>query len=128
MVNETCCSATGGGHRGGTRMWGIRSPPRPRKGARGRSLRSSWPNLLCGGFHRVNGGTPKWMVFVRENHFKMDDSGVPAFMETPIFSSASVPLTTTDVALSENGVPQIFHSSSHSLFFSGYKRGYIVDN
>ena len=31
-----------------------------------------------------NGGTPKWMVFVRENPTKMDDLEVPPFMETPM--------------------------------------------
>ena len=33
-----------------------------------------------------NRGTPKWMVKIMENPIKMDDFGVPLFMETPIFS------------------------------------------
>ena len=32
-----------------------------------------------------NSGTPKWMVFVMENPIKMDDLGVPLFLETPIY-------------------------------------------
>ena len=31
-----------------------------------------------------NGGTPKWMVY-RESAIKMDDLGVPPFMETPMY-------------------------------------------
>ena len=30
-----------------------------------------------------NRGTPKWMVKIMENRFKMDDLGVPLFLETP---------------------------------------------
>ena len=30
------------------------------------------------------GGPPKWMVKIRENPIKMDDLGVPLFLETPI--------------------------------------------
>ena len=29
-------------------------------------------------------GTPKWMVYFMENPIKMDDLGVPLFLETPI--------------------------------------------
>ena len=29
-------------------------------------------------------GTPKWMVKIMENHIKMDDLGVPLFLETCI--------------------------------------------
>ena len=32
-----------------------------------------------------NRGTPKWMVKIMENPIKMDDLGVPLFLETPIF-------------------------------------------
>ena len=31
-----------------------------------------------------NRGTPKWMVKIMENPVKMDDLGVPLFLETPI--------------------------------------------
>ena len=31
-----------------------------------------------------NRGTPKWMVKIMENPIKMDDLGVPLFLETPI--------------------------------------------
>ncbi len=30
-----------------------------------------------------NRGTPKWMVYFMENPIKMDDLGVPLFLETP---------------------------------------------
>ena len=30
-----------------------------------------------------NRGTPKWMVKIMENSIKMDDLGVPLFLETP---------------------------------------------
>ena len=33
-----------------------------------------------------NRGTPKWMVKIMENPIKMDDLGVPLFLETPILS------------------------------------------
>ena len=29
-------------------------------------------------------GTPKWMVKIRENPIRIDDLGVPLFLETPI--------------------------------------------
>ena len=31
-----------------------------------------------------NRGTPKWMVKIMEHPIKMDDLGVPLFLETPI--------------------------------------------
>jgi len=31
-----------------------------------------------------NRGTPKWMVKIMENPMKMDDLGIPLFLETPI--------------------------------------------
>ena len=31
-----------------------------------------------------NRGTPKWMVKIMENPIKMDDLGVPLFLDTPI--------------------------------------------
>ena len=32
-----------------------------------------------------NRGTPKWMVKIMENPIKIDDLGVPLFLETPIW-------------------------------------------
>ena len=49
-----------------------------------------------------NRGTPKWLVKIMENPIKMDDLGVPLFLETPIyiytlhiFTYAMLPLCTT---------------------------------
>ena len=33
----------------------------------------------------VGKSTPKWMVKIMENPIKMDDLGVPLFLETPIY-------------------------------------------
>ena len=33
-----------------------------------------------------NSGTPKWMVNIMENPIKMDDLGVPIFLETPKYT------------------------------------------
>ena len=32
-----------------------------------------------------NRGTPKWMVYNKKKPIKMDDLGVPLFLETPIY-------------------------------------------
>ena len=40
-----------------------------------------------------NNGTPKWMVKIMENPIKMDDLGVPLFLETHIWRPASSFLT-----------------------------------
>ena len=37
-----------------------------------------------------NRGTPKWMVKIMENPIRMDDLGVPLFLETPIENSTHV--------------------------------------
>ena len=37
-----------------------------------------------------NSGTPKWMVKILENPIKMDDLGIPLFLETPIYSWSCV--------------------------------------
>ena len=34
---------------------------------------------------KIGGNTPKWMVKLMENPIKMDDLGVPLFLETPIW-------------------------------------------
>ena len=38
-----------------------------------------------------NIGTPKWMVKIMETPIKIDDLGVPLFLETPIFSRENKP-------------------------------------
>ncbi len=36
-------------------------------------------------------GTPKWMIYsIMENPIKMDDLGVPLFLETPIWTSSNI--------------------------------------
>ena len=37
------------------------------------------------GVSKNRGGPPKWMVKIMENPIKMDDLGVPLFLETPIY-------------------------------------------
>ena len=39
------------------------------------------------GASKNRGGPPKWMVKIMENPIKMDDLGVPLFLETPVFRS-----------------------------------------
>ena len=34
---------------------------------------------------KIGGKPPKWMVKIVENPIKMDDLGVPLFLETPIW-------------------------------------------
>ena len=34
-------------------------------------------------FPKIGGFPPKWMVYFMENPIKMDDLGVPLFLETP---------------------------------------------
>ena len=43
--------------------------------------KKSQKTSINGGF--LKWGTPKWLVFVRENPTKMDDLGAPLFQETP---------------------------------------------
>ena len=37
-----------------------------------------------GVFPKKGGKKPKWMVKIMENPMKMDDLGIPLFLETPI--------------------------------------------
>ena len=37
---------------------------------------------------KIRGKPPKWMVKIMENPIKMDDLGVPLFLETPIYGSS----------------------------------------
>ena len=54
-------------------------------GAVGRDIQDiSFRHLLEGEMGvSKNRGTPKWMVYFMENPIKMDDLGVPLFLETP---------------------------------------------
>ena len=42
------------------------------------------PQLDMGVEPQIGGNPPKWMVKIMENPIKMDDLGVPLFLETPI--------------------------------------------
>ena len=39
-------------------------------------------------FPKIGVFPPKWMVKIMENPIKMDDLGVPLFLETPIYTSS----------------------------------------
>ena len=41
---------------------------------------------------KIGGKPPKWMVKIMENPIKMDDLGVPLFLETPIYDRETVQL------------------------------------
>ena len=41
-------------------------------------------NISIWMFPKIGGKPPKWMVKIMENPIKMDDLGVPLFLETPI--------------------------------------------
>ena len=43
-----------------------------------------WSNSPIWVFPKIGGKPPKWMVKIMENPIKMDDLGVPLFLETPI--------------------------------------------
>ena len=42
-------------------------------------------------FPKIGGKPPKWMVYFMENTIKMDDLGVPLFLETPRYLTLWVP-------------------------------------
>ena len=46
-----------------------------------------------------NRGIPKWMVKIMENPIKMDDLGVPLFLETPIYNSFNYSYCSLTVSL-----------------------------
>ena len=72
-------------------IWGMGfltiNPTNSREGFE-RILRASSKHLQKTGPNHMgvskNRGTPKWMVKIMENPIKMDDLGVPLFLETPI--------------------------------------------
>ncbi len=47
------------------------------------------------GVSKNRGGPPKWMVKIMENPIKMDDLGVPLFLETPTCSSLKCHICST---------------------------------
>ena len=53
----------------------------------------------------INGGTPKWMVYLLENPIKVDDLGVAPFMETLTSLEASK-YTGVTVPMLNFGSPQ----------------------
>ena len=36
-------------------------------------------------FRKIGGKPPKWMVKIMKNPIKLDDLGIPLFLETPIY-------------------------------------------
>ena len=50
----------------------------------------------------INGGTPKWMVFVRENPINTDDLGVPPFQVTSIYSYGKCTFSSMNDLLQKN--------------------------
>ena len=61
-----------------------------------------------------NRGIPKWMVFFMENPIKIDDLGVPLFLETPISFKFTPSRSYSKSEIL--GVSQIL-TPIHSLFF-----------
>ena len=56
----------------------------PRLASRWRRPPNPVGNFYMGVEPKTGGKHPKWMVKIRENPIKMDDLGVPLFLETPI--------------------------------------------
>ena len=57
------------------------------------------PNVYMG--VSKNRGYPKWMVKIMENPIKMDDLGVPLFLETPIYMKCSLIYIQKDMLYNE---------------------------
>ena len=71
-----------------------------------------------------NMGTPKWMVKIMENPIRMDDLGVPLFLETPIWYLLYIKLVVSRVTSprSSQAWPMAWSISfvkDHLLFFVG---------
>ena len=60
--------------------------------------------LTIVGFHG-HGGTQKNSWFIRKNHIKMDDLGVPLFQEMPNWKLASISYHVARLLAGENGPP-----------------------
>ena len=52
-----------------------------------------------------NRGIPKWMVYFMENPIKMDDLGVPLFLETPMSTNDSLTKLQCCPCLGTNDMP-----------------------
>ena len=61
-----------------------------------------------------NKGTPKWMVKIMENPIKMDDLGVPLFLETPI-SHILLLLECWTRHTPQQEITKVSHTSSHKV-------------
>ena len=71
------------------------------------------------GFHS-HGGTPKWMVCVRENPIKRGDLWVPPFMETPIYNLYSIYDTVYyNVCPTQRRIPLVLTRLQTHLFLTG---------
>ena len=82
IFRGVCCS-TSGGHVSHQVRNKVKNPQKDRGIIKLSSLGES-NNAKCMGVSK-NNGTPKWMVNIMENPIKMDDLGVPLFLETPVW-------------------------------------------
>ena len=55
------------------------------------------------------GGPPKWMVKIMENPIKIDDLGVPVFLETPTYIYIYI-LSLGILNIRSAGVPTVKHT------------------
>ena len=60
-----------------------------------------------------NRGIPKWMVKIMENPIKMDDLGVPLFLETPILMEEMRLITVVDLHVKSSQKWKIHDDSSY---------------
>ena len=67
-------------NRGGTPKWMVYN---------GRSLKQKFLMTQMGVEPNIGVKRPKWMVYFMENPIKMDEMGVPLFLETPILGSST---------------------------------------
>ena len=71
-----------------------------------------------------NRGTPKWMVKIMENPTKMDDLGIPLFLETPISKflvaqPCSPPLMPRKRRYDASFASRVFQATSRPQIFVG---------
>ena len=57
-----------------------------------------------------NNGTPKWMVKIMENPIKMDDLGVPLFLQTPVYTQKGI------VSRNKIWIVTLIHFMQHIIY------------